>query len=108
MAPHRSYAFVGVAGSGIHVVSLADPAALETLSVYPLDGDPVAIHFLYDGVLVALTDTRVILLDVSRPAALQLLGEYEFPGRFDDLMLTDEIAFVALGDSGMLVLDLSQ
>ena len=107
VAPNRNFAFVGVAGSGIHVVNVFDPAAPETLSVYPMADDPVAIHFLFDGVLVALTETRVFLLDVSQPETLQLMGEYGLPGRLHDLKLTDEIAFIAMGESGMLVLDLS-
>ena len=108
VAPLRNRAIVGVAGAGLYVLNLENLEAPSVESVVPLDGNPVSIQTLYDGVLVVMTETEVVLFNGTQSGGLYPMGDFVLPGRPEDLQLTDEVAFVALGESGMVVIDLSQ
>jgi hypothetical protein len=95
--------------SGLHIISLADPAnpvEIGRYTWYPLDvigGVYVTGNLAY----VCLYYTCVVL-DVSNPANPITLGEWDVPGNITEITFVHEnIAIAAGDDTGPYILDVS-
>lgn len=108
------YAYVAVAGSGLHIFQVADPSNPAPVGFFPTGTRTADFEAEWDLALVGthvylLDDTRegMTIIDVSDPANPVETGFYTLSKSGLGLAVTETHAYIAGGESGLFIVDVS-
>jgi hypothetical protein len=105
VAVQGRYAYIGE-GSGLTVVSVANPATPAVVGRIPLPAVPADIAVSGSFAYVADDEGGLQIIDVTNPAAPSVRGFYDTPSPAVNLALGGR-AYVVVGNGGLQIIDVS-
>ncbi|MBM3708709.1 MAG: hypothetical protein FJW69_10315, partial [Actinobacteria bacterium] len=103
IAVRDSWAFVGVAGYGIQVLSVARPESIEDVGALRGVPGPVDLSLSGQFLVLAAAESGLYFCDVRRAHTPQVMQWQRLPGRVNAVWY-DTVTFAA-ADSGLFILD---
>lgn len=99
-----NYAYISLYENGLSIVDVSDPSAPLEISLF--EYGVIKDVFINGTSCYLITDSGLLVLDVSDPVNLEIINVYTNQNNADGVFITEDLIFYANGYSGLEILQI--